>query len=83
MSLDVNAMSTVPEPNSSQIAVAKQKFQTQKAAALSAAAGQIPLISKINGVTEHKGAIDELQALMLQALQNQINPAQNKTITIG
>ena len=86
MALDVNSIngtSSTQGPASAKKAEMKQKFDTEKTAALSAAHGKTGLLAQINAVTEHKGAIQELEALMLQATQSNANPAQAQQRTIG
>ena len=82
MSFDLTSLQG---PSSTQKAAAKQKFEAEKSSALSAAHGNTGLTSKINAISEHKGAIEELETLMLQATQSNANPApaQNRTIGIG
>jgi len=63
----------------------KQEFEQTKSKAISAAHGNNSLLSKINGITPHKGAIQEMEALLLQATQsNATQPyQQQRTLGIG
>jgi len=63
----------------------KQEFDQTKSKAISAAHGNNSLLSKINSVTPRKGAIEELEALLLQATQsNATQPyLQQRTLGIG
>lgn len=85
MALSVNSPFESKRPNGSdaaQHAAMKQKFDEEKAAAEAAAAGNPVLLAKIGGITPHKGAIEELEVLLSQALQEK-SQSQNKTIAIA
>jgi hypothetical protein len=83
MSLDLNSISSSQGSGDSvKKAALKQQFDTEKTSALSAAKGNSSLLSQINAVSPHKGAMQELEALMLQAVNGASN-TQNRTIGIG
>jgi hypothetical protein len=67
-------------PDAAQQAAMKQKFDADWAAAQSAAAGNPTLLAKINAINPQPGAIEELEALLSQALQAK---SQNKTIAFA
>jgi hypothetical protein len=60
-------------------AEAKQKFDEEKSAALSAAQGNAALLAQINAISPHKGAIEELETLIAQAT-NQASSQKSRTI---
>ncbi len=65
-----------------------KKFEEEKAAAQSAAANNPQLLGRINAVTKQPGGIDQLESLMMQAIQsNSLTGAQapraDRTIGMG
>ena len=82
MSLDVNKVNQGQQSGNAK-ASQKQKFDDEKNAALSAAHGNTGLMAKINAITPHKGAIEELEALMLQAIQSNATQPVNQQRTLG
>jgi hypothetical protein len=61
----------------------KQQFEQEKSAAVSAASNNPTLLAKINAVSPHKGAIQELEALMMQATQSNATQPVNQQRTLG
>lgn len=61
----------------------KQKFEQEKAYALSMAQGKPELIAKINAISLQKGAIEELEAIMAQISQSGSALSASSGRTIG
>jgi hypothetical protein len=88
MSMDVNGVHIGQANATRQCDPAKkaqmlQKFEDEKAEALSAAQNAPGLISKISAITPHKGAIEELEAIIVQATQSQTSQNVTNNRTIG
>jgi hypothetical protein len=70
MSMQVNGASASGGVNATQKVQKKNQFDDEKTQALSMAQGKPELLSKINAITPHKGALEELEAIMAQISQS-------------